>query len=106
MIQDYETGLENVGNRLSYALEVVDYDKTWDDISNYPEVIESIKKEDVVQVANKYFNNNFLVYQSKMGFPKKVKLDKPPFKAITAKNSEKISTYRKNIESLQEGEYI
>ena len=38
MIQDYETGLENVSNRLSYALEVVNYDKTWDDISNYPEV--------------------------------------------------------------------
>ena len=104
MIQDYQTGLENVSNRLSYALEVVNYDKTWDDISNYPEVIESIKKEDVVQVANKYFNNNFLVYQSKMGFPKKVKLDKPPFKAITAKNSEKISTYRKNIENLPEGQ--
>ena len=39
-----------------------------------------------------------------MGFPKKVKLDKPPFKAITAKNSEKISKYRKNIESLPEGQ--
>ncbi len=104
MIQDYQTGLENVSNRLSYALEVVNYGKTWDDIFNYPKVIESISKEDVVQVANKYFNNNFLVYQSKMGFPKKVKLDKPPFKAITAKNSEKISTYRKNIESLPESQ--
>ena len=102
MIQDYEIGLESVGNRLSYALEVVNYDKTWEDIFNYPEVIESIKKDDVVQVANKYFNDNYLVYQSRMGFPKKVKLDKPPFKAIKAKNSEKVSAYRKKMENLSE----
>ena len=87
MIQDYETGLEDVSNRLSYALEVVNYNKTWEDIFNFPEIIESIQKSDVVQIANKYFNNNYLVYQSRMGFPKKVKLDKPPFKAIKAKNS-------------------
>ena len=100
MIQDYETGLEDVSNRLSYALEVVNYNKTWEDIFNYPESIESIQKRDVVQIANKYFNNNYLVYQSRMGFPKKVKLDKPPFKAIKAKNSEKVSSYRKKLENL------
>ena len=102
MIQDYETGLEDVSNRLSYALEVVNYNKTWEDIFNYPESIESIQKRDVVQIANKYFNNNYLVYQSRMGFPKKVKLDKPPFKAIKAKNSEKVSSYRKKLENLSE----
>ena len=37
-----------------------------------------------------------------MGFPKKVKLDKPPFKAIKAKNSEKISSYREKLENLSE----
>ena len=103
MIQDYDTGLENVSNRLSYALEVVNYGKTWEDISNYPKIIESIKKEEVVQIAKKYFNDNYLVYQSRMGFPKKVKLDKPPFKAIEAKNSERISSYRERMESIPEG---
>ncbi len=102
MIQDYETGLENVSNRLSYALEVVNHNKTWDDIFNYPNSIESIDKKDVVLIANKYFNDNYLVYQSRMGFPKKVKLDKPPFKAIKAKNSEKFSSYRKKLENLSE----
>ena len=102
MIQDYETGLEDVSNRLSYALEVVNYNKTWEDIFNYPKSIESIQKRDVVQIANKYFNNNYLVYQSRMGFPKKVKLDKPPFKAIKAKNSEKVSSYREKLENLSE----
>ena len=106
MIQDYETGLENVSNRLSYALEVVNYNKTWEDIFNYPEYIESIKKEEVIEIANKYFNDNYLVYQSRMGFPKKDKLDKPPYKAIKAKNSEQVSTYRQKFENLPEGQII
>ena len=61
MIQDHETGLENVSNRLSYALEVVNYNKTWEGIFNYPEVIESVTKKDVIQIANKYFNDDYLV---------------------------------------------
>ena len=72
MIQNYETGLEEVSNRLSYALEVVNYNKSWEDIFNYPKMIESINKKDVVEVANKYFNEDYLVYQSRMGFPKKI----------------------------------
>ena len=103
MIQNYETGLENVSNRLSYALEVVNYNKSWDDIFNYPNMIESINKKDVIEVANKYFNEDYLVYQSRMGRPKKIKLDKPPYEAIKAKNSEQVSAYRASLDRIPEG---
>lgn len=103
MIQNYETGLEDVSNRLSYALEVVNYNKSWDDIFNYPNMIESINKQDVVEVANKYFNEDYLVYQSRMGRPKKIKLDKPPYEAIKAKNSEQVSAYRASLDRIPEG---
>ena len=103
MIQNYETGLEDVSNRLSYALEVVNYNKSWDDIFNYPKIIESINKKDVVEIANKYFNEDYLVYQSRMGFPKKTKLDKPPYEAIKATNSEQVSAYRASLDRISEG---
>lgn len=103
MIQNHETGLEDVSNRLSYALEVVNYNKSWDDIFNYPKIIESINKKDVVEVANKYFNEDYLVYQSRMGLPKKIKLDKPPYEAIKAKNSEQVSAYRASLDQISEG---
>jgi len=95
--------LEDVSNRLSYALEVVNYNKSWDDIFNYPKIIESINKKDVVEVANKYFNEDYLVYQSRMGLPKKIKLDKPPYEAIKAKNSEQVSAYRASLDQISEG---
>jgi len=102
MIQDHETGLENVSNRLGYALQVINFDKTWEDIINYPEKIDSIDKDEVVRVANKYFKDNYLVYKSKMGFPKKTKLEKPPFKPIKPKNAEKISSYAESLEKVPE----
>ena len=102
MIQDHESGLENVQNRLGYALQVINFGKTWEDIFNYPKNIDLIDKNEVVRVANKYFNDNYLVYKSRMGRPKKSKLDKPPYKPVKPKNTESISSYAERLEDVEE----
>ena len=101
MIQDHESGLENVSNRLGYALQVINFDKTWEDIFTYPDKIDSINKKEVVRVANKYFNDNYLVYKSRMGRPKKSKLEKPPYKPVKPKNTESISSYAKSLQKVE-----
>ncbi len=102
MIQDHETGLENVQNRLGYALQVINFGKSWEDIFNYPNKIDLIDKKEVVRVANKYFNDNYLVYKSRMGRPKKSKLDKPPYKPVKPKNTESISSYAERLKSVEQ----
>ena len=96
-----ESGLENVSNRIGYALQVINFGKSWEDIFNYPNKIDSIDKKEVVRVANKYFNNNYLVYKSRMGRPKKSKLDKPPYKPVKPKNTESTSSYAKRLENVE-----
>ena len=77
IIRSHESGLENASNRLNYAMDIILNDRTWEDIMNYPERITAIDKKEIVRVANKYFGDDYLVLKSRIGFPKKTKLEKP-----------------------------
>ena len=87
--------------RLYSLLNLFVHNKSWDEIISFPEQISQITKDDIVIVANKYFNDNYLVMHSKMGFPKKHKLDKPPYKSIKPKNSEQQSIFAKNFSTYK-----
>ncbi|MBE77468.1 MAG: hypothetical protein CMG41_07005 [Candidatus Marinimicrobia bacterium] len=104
IIRAHESGLESPSNRLNYALDMVLNDFTWEDIISYPDKIERIDKNEIVRVANKYFKDDYLVYKSKIGFPKKDKVDKPPFKPVKPKNSEEVSAYAKKLSNIPAGD--
>jgi len=100
MKKQYETWLEDMRWR-SYAIaDAFMYGVKWKDYLDAPEKIDKFTKDDVVKLANKYFGDNYLMFYSKMGFPKKDKIDKPPFKPVLPKNSEKKSEYAKKIEEM------
>ena len=103
IIRAHESGLESPSNRLNYALDMVLNDRKWEDIISYPEKVENIDKTEIIRVANKYFNDDYLVYRSKIGFPKKDKVEKPPFKPVKPKNSEKISSYAQKLNKIPAG---
>ena len=73
IIKEHEIGLENSSNRFNYALDMILNDRSWEEIANYPNLVQAITKNDVIDVANKYFNENYLVFKSKIGFLKKIK---------------------------------
>ena len=99
MIQDHQSAIESTNNRLNYFLELIYNYDTWDDIMNYPERITAIDKKEIVRVANKYFGDDYLVLKSRIGFPKKTKLEKPPYKGIKPKNTESKSNYALKFEA-------
>ena len=70
----------------------------------YPDRITAIDKEEIVRVANKYFSDDYLVFKSRIGFPKKTKLEKPPYKAVKPINTESKSNYARKFETLPEEE--
>ena len=104
MIQDHESAIESTNNRLNYFLELIYNFDTWDEMMAYPDRITAIDKEDIVRVANKYFNDDYLVFKSRIGFPKKTKLEKPPYKAVEPKNTESKSNYTRKFDTLPEEE--
>jgi len=74
---------------------------SWEEYLAYPKKVNQVTQEDVLEVAQKYFGKKRSKIISRTGFPKKVKLDKPPFKAVsrTQKDSSVYAKTFKNIPS-------
>ncbi len=104
MVRQYEQNLESMEGRLYTLINMHIEDRDWDGVSNWPSRLKSITKEDVIKIANKYFGDDYLVMYSKMGFPKKRKLEKPSFEPIIPKNTEKESDYAQNVRAINEKE--
>lgn len=100
MKMDEERNLEDMRWRTYAIADAFVYGIEWEEILSRSRRIDQLTKEDVVRTANKYFGENYLVFHSKMGFPKKEKIEKPPFKPVESKNSEAKSAYAKRVEDI------
>lgn len=76
--------------------------RSWADVIAYNAKIAAIDKAAVQAVAEKYYGDNYTILESKMGFPKKEKLEKPGYKAPQP-GPEAKSEYARYFESLPEG---
>jgi len=94
---DYETNLEDMEWRTYFIMEAFLYGFSWDELLSRADRINKITREDVITLANTYFTDDRLVFHSKMGFPRKTKLEKPPYDALKASSTEKQSTYARKI---------
>jgi zinc protease len=75
----------------------IPFQKIWED----PQRIRSISKDQIIMAATEYFGSDFLAFHSKMGFPKKEKIDKPGYEPVVKKNDEE-STYYRMIQEMGE----
>ncbi|MBA3899921.1 MAG: insulinase family protein [Bacteroidetes bacterium] len=73
----------------------------WEEYLVMNNQVALVKKEDVVRVATQYYGDNYLMFISKMGFPKKEKLEKPGFDPVIPKN-EQMSTYYEQWRQIKE----
>jgi predicted Zn-dependent peptidase len=93
--------MESFSSLASLFLELEMRGMTYEDYLAETRRLETITKDEVVAIANKYFGDNYLDVRSKMGFPAKDKVDKPNWKPIEAKNTEAKSDFAKAIEAQQ-----
>ncbi|MEN8121200.1 MAG: insulinase family protein [Bacteroidota bacterium] len=100
MKKHYESRIEDMRWRTYAIADAFLYGVKWEDYLNAPKNIDKLDKKDVVELVNKYFGSNYLAFHSKMGFPKKDKIDKPPYKPIKSKNTDQKSDYAKKIDAL------
>lgn len=91
---------EKNGDRGYQMVQSFVQEKSWDEYYKQLNDLKSITKQDIVDVANKYFTSNYLCFYSKMGFPKKEKLSKPSFEPIIPKNEVK-SAFAQQLETIQ-----
>ncbi|MBR5663342.1 MAG: insulinase family protein, partial [Bacteroidales bacterium] len=98
-LKDREQELESISSLSSLFLELEQRGMTYDEYLAETERIKTITKDEIVAIANKYFDGNYLDIRSKMGFPDKDKVDKPNWKPIEAKNTDAKSDFAKMIEA-------
>jgi zinc protease len=72
---------------------------SWEEYIAYPKKVSEVSKEEVMRVAKKYFGKKRAKLISRTGFPKKVKLEKPPFKAVSRTQKDS-SVYAKNFKNI------
>jgi predicted Zn-dependent peptidase len=85
MYKEFEMSLEAFDSRSTLLASAFAQNRNIDDYLSYTQKIKKITKEDVMKAAEKYYNENYLVLFSKMGFPKKEKLEKPGFEPVKPK---------------------
>ena len=90
---------EDLYNLANLFLGMESTGQTYEEFLAETERIKTITKDEVVAVANKYFGNDYLDVRSKMGFPDKDKVEKPTWKPLEAKNTNRKSDFAKMIEA-------
>ena len=97
MYKENQENIEDAKWRSQAILSTFTYGKKWDDIVSYSDRLKALSKDDIVTIANKYYGDDYLAFYSKMGFPKKDKVVKPPYKPVKPENSEAHSDYYNEI---------
>ncbi len=103
LIKNYKTSMEDPKERGSFLLSVFSSKKSWEDITAYPEKVNRLTKETVMEVAKKYYRNHHFAIHSKTGFPKKDEMEKPGFKPVIASQNDK-SAYAVQFASIADPE--
>ena len=94
------TELEDIDSRSQIMIRLFTQGKTWNDYVNELRRTDSLTKDDVVQIANKYLNNNYLLIRKKTGKYMKEYLPKPDFAPIVPKHTNATSKYAQKLEEL------
>ncbi|MEI3106930.1 MAG: insulinase family protein [Parabacteroides merdae] len=100
--RQYASSLENIDSRATVMMNLFSQGKSWNDYLNEVARIESITKEDVVRVAQKYFSNNYLCVTKSTGKYPKDNLPKPAFSPVVPRNADASSSYAEQLEKIPE----
>lgn len=104
LLIDYESNWENNEERVYQLATCFSSGLPWSTVIQYKSQIESLTKEQIVALANKYYGDNYLVLHSRMGFPKKEKLKKPEFEPVVSKNEVK-SEFAEHFHKLPQQQF-
>jgi zinc protease len=102
---EFKLNLESFDNRATLIAQAFSQNRDIDDYLTYPDKINKITKDDIIRVAEKYYNKNYLILLSKMGFPKKEKLDKPGYEPVKPKQ-DAVSMFAEKFDSMKAKEPV
>jgi len=100
LLKENQRSLETPENRANLIMDAFINGESWEDVLAATHHIEQVTREDIIRVAKTYLGDDKLVYWSKMGFPKKDKLQKPAWEAVIPQNTEQQSEFARMINNM------
>ncbi|MGN1253293.1 MAG: M16 family metallopeptidase [Prevotella sp.] len=96
--RDAEMSMETVSGRSQAMINAFSHGLSWESVAGRGESIDSVSREDVMRVAQKYLNDNCLRLAKKFGHYPKEHVSQPGYKPVKPKNADKQSAYAMTIE--------
>ena len=98
--RQYAAALESIDSRATVMMNLFSQNRDWDAYLEELSRIESITKADVMEVARRYFNANYLYVTKSTGNYPKDNLPKPDLEPVVPKYSDAASQYARSLENL------
>ncbi len=95
-----EEMLETIEGRSDQMVSVMSQGRTWDEYLTQVEAIRSITREDIIRVANKYFNDKYIRFEKVMGTYPKDNIAKPDLEPVVPQHAGERSEYAKRLEAM------
>ena len=93
-----EMAMENIGGRSTAMINAFSHGLSWERVAGRGASIDSVSREDVMRVAQKYLNDDCLRLAKKFGHYPKEHVSQPGYKPVKPKNAGKQSAYATAIE--------
>tara|TARA_B110000196_G_C21146556_1_gene666930 strand:- start:378 stop:3269 length:2892 start_codon:yes stop_codon:yes gene_type:complete len=100
MIKNHIMSMESNMQKAMMLVDVFALGKSYKELEEYPSKIKALTKDDIMKVAKQYYSDNYFAFFSKIGFPKKEKIDKPGYKPLVVDTNAK-SKFVKEFEKIE-----
>ncbi len=98
--REQKTALESLDGRAAMMVDVFSQGRAWGDYLRQVESISKLTKKDVVDVANRYFTDEYVRFVKKFGMYKKDMIEKPGFEPVRPKHADAESEYARKLREL------
>lgn len=101
MIKSNQQMLESSEGKMKGMIDAFMEGKKWEDYLAKSQAINKLSKQDIIQIANKYYTENYLVFYSKMGISKPKTIQKPTISPLILDDKDrKDSEFAKSLERI------
>lgn len=98
--REESTALEDQEVRAMMMVDLFAQGRNWSDYLQQVENIRNLTKDDVVRVANRYFNNEYIRFVKKYGEYDKDLIEKPGFAPVRPKDLDAESDYARELRQM------
>ncbi|MDR0538074.1 MAG: insulinase family protein [Tannerellaceae bacterium] len=96
----YASRLEEINSRSQMMIDIFSQGKSWEEHIKEIDRINELTKDDIINVARKYFADDYLYVTKKTGKYPKDNLPKPNYLPVVPKNVDASSAYAATLEAL------